>query len=522
MTNEINYTTTENGAVALRSTGNTLLDAFGRLGAMRTSSEEEIIHVFSKAFNYDPEKAMRLLFYMRDIRGGQGARRVFRVILQWLAVFHPTYVTHNFENIAFFGRYDDAWCLLDSNLKEPLCDWIYHTLSNDRQLKRENKPCSLLAKWLPSENTSSAQTRRYAAIIRQRVFLTPRNYRKLLTELRTYIKVVEQKMSANKWNEINYEDVPGTASIRYNRAFLSHDGERYSKYLVDAYRGKVNVNAKALFPVDIIHKIFNDFQPNKSLYPNHLLLQAMWENLPNYFEEKEETGICVVDTSGSMRGTPLEVAVSLGLYCADKCRGPFAGKFITFSNHPILQQINGESIVDKAYALSTADWEMNTDLEAVFNLILKTALRNHTPAKDMPQKLYIISDMQFDQARGVYTNSFQARCAHNDTFMYTMKTKYARAGYAMPSIVYWNVRDSKCGMFQDTFGGENCCMVSGYSPSLFKSVIDGTRYEEERVVDNSTHKVVTVKKAVVDPMSVMLAAIMNERYDRVWVGQAKN
>ena len=231
----------------------------------------------------------------------------------------------------------------------------------------------------------------------------------------------------------------------------------------------------------------------------------MWNALPNYLEGLNETGICVVDTSGSMYGTPLEVALSLGIYCADKCNGPFKNHFLTFSSRPHLQEIVGETIVDKVANMERAGWEMNTNIEAVFNLILDTAIRNNLKQEDLPSKLYIISDMQFDTCIHV-----DERHKFSGTFMDAMESKFAEHGYILPAIVYWNVRASNCGMFQKKFGDHNCCMVSGYSPSLFKSVIEGTDYIEEQKEDGTK-----ITKQVIDPMTVMERTLNNERYDRV-------
>ena len=259
----------------------------------------------------------------------------------------------------------------------------------------------------------------------------------------------------------------------------------------DVANDKAKVNAGALFPVDIVHKVFERRTiPQK----DRILYGAMWKALPNYCADKDETGICVVDTSGSMGGQPIEVAISLGMYCADKCRGPFKNHFITFSNRPELQEVYGADIVEKVHNLERAGWDMNTNLEAVFDLILTTAKAHRLSKKDMPKKLYIISDMQFDEANseGGWASPRRPR----STFMEAMNKKYQRAGYEMPVIVYWNVRASKCGMFQQTFEGRQCCMVSGYSPSLFKSIIEGTTYEEYETKDEHGKTVKAVREKV--------------------------
>lgn len=513
--NEMNKTVTENGAGALRSTKSALLDAFGSLGAMRFSDDSQIIDTFAKAFREDKADAMRMLFYMRDIRGGQGARKVFRVIIKWLADNYPHYIVNNLDNILYFGRGDDVLCLLDTPVKVKVIKWMSHTLMEDMNAMHRHEPCSLLAKWMPSENTSSNQSRAYARMIIAGMGISPKNYRHLLVALRKYLKVVEQKISARNWSDINYEAVPAKAAMRYSDAFQKHDYEGYYTYLMDLVKGDKKINAASLFPVDIIHRAM-ELGCNPSL-KDKVVLDAMWNALPNYLEGKEETGIAVVDVSGSMDGLPMEVAISLGMYCADKCRGPFKGHFITFSESPELIEIRGDHIVEKVRNIERANWSMNTNLEKVFDLLLATAKMNRTTPADMPQKLYIISDMQFDEARGEY-DWYSSRKSMNRPFMESMRMKYEAAGYTMPTIVYWNVRASRCGMFQQTFEGQNCCMVSGYSASLFKSIIEGTSYEVETVIDEKTGEVKMVAKQNVDPMVVMMTTIHNERYDRVWVG----
>ncbi len=511
--NELNYTETENGAVALKSTMYKCLDAFGSLGAMKDSLDTTIIATFEDAFLEDRKTAMRLLFYIRDIRGGQGMRRVFRVCLKWLAENHSEYVVNNLCNIMEFGRADDMLCLLDTCLKDEVIKFVQKTLYDDYKAMSLNTPCTLMAKWLPAENASSAETKRYGKIIRKGLGWTPRTYRKNLTALRKYIDVVEVKMSYKKWDEIDYEKVPAKASSNYSDAFDRNDSDRYNQYLCDLMSGKAKVNAKSLFPYDVFHKVNTCRQYGNIKKNQKILYNAMWEALPNYFEGNDESAICMVDTSGSMSGVPYEVAVSLGVYCADKCHGPFHNHFITFAEKPELVGLRGDNFVDKSRSLRCIN-AYNTDIEAAFDLILKTAIRNKCSQEDLPAKLYIISDMQFDEARGDTSDcKWRKEEKPNQTFMQTMKKRFADAGYTMPALVYWNVRASDCGMFQEKFDGENCCMVSGYSSSLFKAVINGTTYEE---TINENGKVSVKQK--IDPMTVMYNTLYGVRYDCIWVG----
>ncbi len=226
--NQNNLTTTENGAVALKSTMNACLDAFGSLGAMRNSDPETIIATFDKAFAENQELAMRMLFYMRDIRGGQGERNTFRILARHLAFEHPELITANLENVLKFGRGDDLAKLTETAVAKDVAKFIKQQLQRDKQAMRENKPVSLLAKWLPSENTSSFETKKLATTIRELIGMSPRVYRKTLSELRGYIDIVERKMSKKQWDDIEYDTLPAMAAMRYSNAFFAHSEENYS------------------------------------------------------------------------------------------------------------------------------------------------------------------------------------------------------------------------------------------------------------------------------------------------------
>lgn len=511
-----NFTVTENGAVAYKSTFNACLDAFGSLGAMRRCNDTAIVSTFENAFNEDKVLAMRMLFWLRDIRGGIGERRAFRIILKWLVERHPEYVLKNLHNILEYGRGDDYLCLLDTQLRNEVATYLKNVVEHDLN-NLPFKHITLTGKWLPSINTSSAETKRYANILAKAWGWSPRRYRRTLSTLRRYLDITETKMSAQEWKSIDYEKVPAKAAMNYSDAFFKHDEFGYTCYLQKIASGEVKTKSETLYPSEIVHRIMSSRK--RISVKDVIYYDALWNNLPNYFEKApDESSICVVDVSGSMSGEPMEVAVALGMYCADKCRGPFHNKFITFSSKPQLVEIKGDNLVDKVNNISRADWGANTDIEAVFNLILATAIQNNCKQEDLPNKLYIISDMQFDEASGGgsyydYRHYSWVQNAKSMSFMQRMRQRYAEAGYEMPALVYWNVRASTCGMFQETRDGENIAMVSGYSAKLFESVIEGTTYEE---VVNERGETVTKQK--IDPMTVMLTTLGNERYDNVWVG----
>lgn len=526
-----NFTVTENGGRAYKSTRNSCLDAFSSLGAMRNYFPGDVIERYYNALYENEVTAKRLLFYLRDVRGGLGERSTFRIILRKLAFTQPEFVRKNLDNVLFFGRGDDFLCLLDSPVEKDVFKYCKSVLKEDLASVRKGGDCSLLAKWMPSENTSSKQTRSLAYKMMNGMHYTPREYRKLLAELRSHITIVESKMSQNKWDEIDFSKLPSRAAMIYSDAFFAHEKDRYIEYLKSLSEGKSKINANVLFPVDILHRVITLYYSRSYSYEagtkreekfakEKILTDALWNALPNYFEGKEETGICVVDTSGSMSGTPLEVALSLGIYCADKCKGPFKGKFITFSADPELHEIKGDTIFEKVASSISSHWGMNTNIEKVFDLILDTAIGYNLKQEDIPQKLYIISDMQFDacvlsgdydDTRAVFRNRDDIRKKYKTdyTVIEQIQEKWNSHGYSMPSIVFWNVRESNCGMYQMS-GTDNCCFVSGYSPTLFKAVIEGTTYEEEVKEDGSR-----VKKQKLDPITIMNNTLYNTRYDRV-------
>lgn len=458
-----NYTITENGATSHASTLNGLMDLFALGGAYRSRSDDDCITLFKKAFEEDESYAMKCLFYNRDIRGGQGERRFFRVILKWLANNHSDAVLRNIKYIPVVGRWDDLYALDGT----PLENMAYDFMKQQFLLDLICKTPSLLAKWLKSENASSKESRRLARKTIEMFGIRPKMYRKTLTTLRERIKVLEKLMSEGRFDEIEFDKIPSRAGIIYRNAFARNDMTK-ARYEAFIKSKETKVNAGALYPVDVAHRAF---RASRLPYddPERLALQKYWENLPNYYGEREENGIAVVDVSGSMVGTPMEAAVSLGAYIAEKAHGPFANHFITFSAQPELVEFNGVDITDKLNRCANADWGMNTDLEAVFDMLLNVALANSTPQEDMPTRLYIFSDMEFDAALQEW-GCWEEKSFNPDTLVEGIAKKWAAHGYKMPDIVFWNL-DAR----QDNIPaiGEGFSYVSGFSPVMIEQVLNG-------------------------------------------------
>ncbi|MCW8931842.1 MAG: DUF2828 domain-containing protein [Gammaproteobacteria bacterium] len=451
-----NKTRTTNGAKAYRSTGSDLMDFFSRGGAIRELSSAEQVRLFANAWLESPTYALRALFYFRDIRQGQGQREPFRQQLAYLARVSEENVLHLLGIVPEYGRWDDLLCCLDISprITDEIITLIAYQLKEDDQAEHP----SLLAKWLPSENASSEKTKYYATKIRKAIGFAPKQYRKLLSKLRAKINIVESKMSANKWDDIDYSKVPSQAFRIYTKAFYRHDEAGFTKFLSDVSTGKTKVNAGAMYPYQLVSKAL-DFDCECGSTEDKSLT-AQWDALPDYVEDKEASALCVVDTSGSMRGQPMEVALSLGMYFAERNTGPFKDNFITFSQHPKLQNIKGNTLCAKVRNMVRADWDMNTDLEKVFELILRTAVTHNLKQKDLPNKIIIISDMQFDSVKN----------GKNKTLFKTAKKMFKENKYKLPEVVFWNVKGvhDNHPVKQDENGTQ---LISGFSPTVFKYIL---------------------------------------------------
>ena len=492
-----NLTYTENGAVTRKSTQNALLDMFALGGAYRTRSDEDVILLFKNAYSENPVYALKCLFYLRDVRGGQGERRFFKVAMKWLAKNDIEAARRNLRYVAEYGRWDDMYLFVDTPLEKEMFSFLRDQLALDVQ----SKTPSLLAKWLKSENTSSHLSRELGDKTRRAFGMTHKQYRKTLSILRERINVLERLMSAGKWDEIEFDKIPSRAGMIYKNAFARHDLERMKSekevvsYADFAKDTTTKVNAKTLYPYECVAEAIKAMQgeyvwgrgytPVSLNDTNRLMVNKYWDNLTDYFNKAIFNGMAIVDTSGSMCGSeasaPINVAVSLGLYCAEKARGPFAGHFITFNSNPTFVKVKGVDFCDKVTRMMKADWGGSTNVEAAFDLMLQTAIANKCTQEEIPQNLIIISDMEFDACAtsGPISSerwSWGARNLPNETLFESMKKKWAACGYKMPKLIFWNVQARQDNIPMRDDGNVN--YVSGFSPVLFEQVMKGlTAYD---------------------------------------------
>lgn len=464
--NKENKTVTENNAPTYKSTLNSVLDFFAMGGALRSRSSDEIVKLFIKAFSEDQLLALKALYNVRNCRGGAGERNTFRVIYRWLGDNYPEIVVKNFGNTALFGRYDDFLSLIGTKVEKSMFDYIKFQLDTDVSNYENNQPISLLAKWLPSNNTSSKVTRELAFKFTKAFGWTPKQYRKTLAELRGYSNIVEVKMSANNWSDIKFETVPSKASMNYKGAFSKHDAVRYGEYISAVKRGEKKINAAALFPYEIIAKVRASYGKVDET------LDVLWNSLPNYLEDNTRNILAVCDVSGSMQGTPMDMSISLGIYTAERNKGPFGNCFITYSEQPTFQQLTGSNIREK-FACLTKTVAYNTNLQAVFDLILNTALENKVEQKDLPEQILLITDVEFDHPQN-HGGNWRGE-GGSKTNLDVIREKFSAAGYEMPTLVFWNVRSAQNNVPAKATD-KNVLLVSGASPTVFKTLLSGKQY----------------------------------------------
>jgi len=467
--NELNYTHTENGALTLRTTASYCLDLFATAGALRNADVKEIEDRFLRAFTEDADTAMKILFFARDVRGGLGERRFFRVILKWLAENEPATVRKNLAYVAEYGRYDDLLVLMGTQCERDAVALIKEQFFKDVGNLTSSESISLLGKWLPSVNASSEQTVRLGKKIARALGLSDAEYRKLLSALRAKICIIENNLRERDYT-FDYEKQASKSLFKYRKAFIKNDKDRYISFLEAANSGKATLNASTLSPYELVDPYIEYTWGSTSFMRNvseeeKVTLNATWNSLPAF--NTHGNSIAVIDTSGSMyfnsRPYPGSVALSLGLYFAEHNDGYFKNHFIEFSDEPQLIEIKGETFADKLRYVASFNKVATTNLEAVFDVILAAAVKNSVPQSELPEKIIIISDMEFNSCvEGSGLTNFE--CA---------KEKFEKAGYSLPDVVFWNVA-SRNAQQPVKANEQGVALVSGCSPVLFSMVAEGT------------------------------------------------
>lgn len=498
MENKSNWKLTENGAPARTTTGGNLIDLFAVIGAMRERPEADIISMWESAYRENPELAVRMIFYAGDIRGiGLGERRTFRILIKHLANTHPSIMRKNIVNIPYYNRWDSLYELVATPCEPDMWTIVRMQWLEDFGNMKHNKPISLMAKWLASVNASSKKTCMLGRKTARELHLSESLYRRALSQLRAYLKVVEKSMSAQEWATIEYSTVPSYAMKNYSQAFARHDRDRFSNYkesleqkIADGTISQKDIKSATLFPYDLVRKyIDNDFDywSRRSYIGRYdTITEAQWKALPDYLDE-EANVIVMADVSGSMYSPdyqPISASLGLALYFASRNKGIYHNKYMTFTDRPSFLTINEDaSLHDQLVQAWGTGVGYSTNLERAFMYILDTAIENNVKPEDMPKALVVVSDMEIDP----FFRGYQL------DFLEEMTRRFRTAGYPMMKILFWNV-EGRNSTFHAKYTNPNAVFASGYSASAFTSIIKGinkTAYE------------------------VMYDTLMDAQYDRV-------
>ena len=488
MENKSNWKITENGAPARTTTGDNLIDLFAVIGAMREREESDIISMWENAYREDAELAVRMIFYAGDIRGiGLGERRTFRILIKHLANTHPSIMRKNIVNIPYYNRWDSLYELVATPCEREMWDLVRMQWLEDYGNMMHNKPISLMAKWLASVNASSKKTCMLGRKTARELRLSESMYRRALSKLRAYLKVVEKSMSAQEWATIEYSTVPSYAMKNYSQAFARHDRDRFSDYkeslerkIADGTISQKDIKSATLFPYDLVRKytgadLSNFWSRRSCIGPYDTITEAQWKALPDYLGE-EANVIVMADVSGSMYSPnyqPISASLGLALYFAERNKGIYHNKYMTFTDKPSFLIINeNASLRDRLVQAWGLGIGYSTNLERAFMYILDTAIENNVKPEEMPKALVVVSDMEIDpffRGQGL-------------DFLEEMTCRFRNAGYTMPKVLFWNV-EARNSTFHAKSTNPNVVFASGYSASAFTSIIKGitkTAYEVMR------------------------------------------
>lgn len=495
-----NVITTEKGACGYKSTFDPMVDFNYKIASYRGKTEEDIKKDFDAILNKGEEDILKFLFYIRDIREGLGERRLFRICLKEL-------LSYDFKNkkriirnlcsyIMEYGRADDLFCLLEDGVegevKDVAYEYIIDLYSKDIIRCTKKEPVSLLAKWMPSENASSKSTKTLAKVLMKRLNMSPKAYRKSLSTLRSWINIVERQMSANEWGDIDYSRVPSKANLNYRYAFLKHDPERREKYFEDLKNNikGVKMNSSVNFPYEIVGRYSNTADFDWGYRYNYGPevdegLEIAWKNLKEI--PAFENCLVVADDSGSMMAsipgaghvTAMDVARSIAIYGAQHLKSDYHNKIMTFSRTPQFLDISGKKTLKDILDYLEGHSEIeNTDIKAMFDLVLSVAVENHLSQEDLPESIVVISDMEFD--RCVVSNS--GHVAKGSNPIKAAQKKFSKAGYNLPKLIFWNVYSRTCTIpvKENDLG---ILLISGFSQNLFKMVSSGD-LDTRKMLDN--------------------------------------
>lgn len=485
---EMKWTTTENGADALNTTGSKNLDFFAQSGSMRTLPLVDKTIMFDEAFRENKRDAVVLLFHTRNIRGGYGERDTFNELLAHLANKAPDIVEKNLWAVIEFGRAKDLYSLIGTKAEEAMWKFMKEQFECDYKNMKAEKGISLLAKWIATPDSSSEKTRQLGKLTASKLgysFKRMNEYKKILRQMRAYLDLPEAKVCAGRWDEIEYAKCASRFLLNNRKLFMDKDKERWESYLESVNNGKANMNMTTVNPCEIFNKVY--------LGDTGSELDTMWKALPDFCSKN---AMVMCDTSGSMFWENSKsngmyagcVAFSLAAYFAERNKGSLNRLFMTFDRKPRFVELVGDSLCQYLEVFNRNRICANTNLEAAFDLLLDTCVKGNVKPEDMPEAIIVVSDMQIDHVSGLDRQG-------KILFFNEMKARYAQKGYKLPQVVFWNVAVRK-PTFLASRESNGASLVSGYSINILRNVFDSigsNPYELMRnVIDSEVYERIEV------------------------------
>ena len=528
------YTCTENGAIALDTSGNEIVDYF--MMYTRTLTTEQNHKFLEKCWAVNPQKTVAIIFNGRDRLKGKKEKTVSNQAMLWLRDNKPyTYMNNIITYINKYGRWKDLLYICYENgndgminknyeltlfadkLREDLTelkiseiveaanvDEVSETETNKKKAKAKVNNVSLCAKWAPSENDRNDTRKHFARKIASILYgkedkRKMEKYRKeYLAPLRNKINIVEKLMCDNEWDKINYEGVPGVASRRLHKAFSNHDGDRYCEYLAKVRSGEAKINVTGILPHELANYYVN-LRNSQEEYEENETIELQWRTIVDNVKSCGILGnsLAIIDLSGSMFSAsngsiPAQVAISLGIITSLCCKGMFKNKFITFSENPELvslipddlyKEYTEKGIDPSLYtcfkSLVDVDFGYNTNFVKCCDMIIKYGKDNNINDEDMPKKLFIFTDMQFDEA----TNENDKEKSGIETLYKTIVKMFKAADYTAPKFIFWNLNSSHKESFPVNCKTEGTAMISGFSEQLLKIFMTYDEFKPDLIVE---------------------------------------
>lgn len=479
---EAQWKETENGAVALNTSGHACVDFFGLAGSMRERTAIDKCTLFDAAYAEDGDIAMKVLFYTRDPRGGYGEKLTFQQIFTHLANVHTESVVKNLWAVLEFGRAKDLYYLVGTPAEDEMWKFMKEQFELDYENMKAGKSISLLAKWIATPDSKSEKTKELGKLTAKKLgytFKTMSDYKRKLREMRKYLDLPEAKMCAGHWDEIEYSKCASRFMLKNRKAFMKHDAERYQEFVGKVNKGEAKMNMNTVNPCEILKDLIYGGSDDASS-------DAQWKSLPDYVDGNV---LVMADTSSSMTWHatnglyPITVALSLAMYTAERNKGDLKNLFMTFDSNPQFVELKGATLRQRYKLAQQADWGGSTNLEAAFDLLLKTCVRGHVAQDEMPKAIIIVSDMEINCVRGVDRQNRM-------TFYDAMAQRYEQAGYKMPQVVFWNV-NGRNNTFHVSSTTAGVALCSGWSVNVLKDLMNSIG---------------------VTPYEMMMNAIGNEKY----------